>query len=140
MIGLRRQRSGGVVDQLQVAFVLRHARGHIRLDVVEHLIGSRLDYVDRAVSYAHGWPLRFRAGLILLTETARRRRKYRLALVDDRFQQFDRRLPGCAAHVSGADVVVVGEDAGDVAIQIDTLDPVLFPFARATQSTQLARR
>ncbi len=40
VIGLRGQRSGGVVDQLQIAFVLRHARGHIGLDVVEHLIGS----------------------------------------------------------------------------------------------------
>src|ERR1700759_3197651 len=125
-----------MVDQLQVAFALWHERGHIRLDVVEHLIGSRRDYVDRAISYAHGWPLRFRAGLILLTEGTGRGRQDCLALVDDRFQQFGRRLPGCSTDVSGAHVVIVGEDAGDVAIQIDTLNPILFPFSWASQSTQ----
>ena len=32
-----------------------HARGHVGLDVVEHLIGSRLDDVDRAIAQAHRW-------------------------------------------------------------------------------------
>ena len=68
VIGLGRQRSGGVVDQLEVAFVLRHARGHVRLDVVEHLVGSRLDHVHRAIAYTHRWSLRLRARLILLAE------------------------------------------------------------------------
>jgi hypothetical protein len=72
--------------------------------------------VDRAISYAHGWSLRFRAGLILLTETARRRREYGLTLVDDGFQQLDRRLPSCTTDVSGTDIVIVGEDAGNFAI------------------------
>ncbi len=131
VVSLRRQRSGGVINQLQVAFVLWHARGHIGLYVVEHLIRSRLDHVDRPFTYAHLWPLRFRAWLILLTEPARRR-QYRLALINDGFQQSDRRLPCGAADVSRADVVIVGEDAGDLTIQIDTLDPILFlPLAAA---------
>ena len=86
VIGLGSQRSGRVVDQFQVAFVLRHARGHIRLDVVEHLVGGGLDDMDRAIAYAHGWSLRFRARLILLPEGARRRRQYGLAFGDDGFQ------------------------------------------------------
>ncbi len=56
-----------------------------------------------------------------------RRRQYRLALINDGFQQLDRRLPRGAADVSGADIVIVGEDAGDLAIEIDALDPILFP-------------
>ncbi len=72
------------------------------------------------------------AGLILLTEDARGgARQHRLALIDDGFQQFDRRLlVRGAADVSRADIVIVGEDAGDLAIQVDTLDPVLLHLSR----------
>ena len=67
---------------------------------------------------------------VLLKETELRwRRQHGLALIDDGFEQLDRGFLGGAADVSSADIVVVGEDPGGSAIEVDALDPVRFDLS-----------
>ncbi len=141
VIGLRSERAGGVIDEFEIALVLRHAGCHLRLDVVEHLVRSGDDDMHRAVAYSDrrarlasaGGPVPCpKKGLGGAGSDG-------FAFVDDGFEQLDGRFVRRSADVAGADIVVVGEDAGYLAIQIDTFDPVLLRLSRALERAQLFR-
>ena len=126
VVGLRCQRPGRVIDQFQIAFVPRHLRLHLRLDVEEHLIGSRGDHADRPIAYAN------RLGRGLGREgfageganVDHRGREHGLALGDHCFQQLHGLFVHGAANVAGADVVIIGINTGHLSIQIDARVPV----------------
>ena len=117
-----------MVDQFEVALVGWHAAGVQTAHVVEHLVGGGFDDVDRAFADAErGRDCRTRLALRKLSCGGAGRT---ISLfVDDGFEHLDRRFLGGSADVAGADVVVVGKDAGDFAVEIDALDPVLLDVA-----------
>ena len=93
-----------------------------------------------AVAYLYRWPAGLCSRCFAHRERrARRSGQDRLALCDDGLEKLDGRFLRCAADVAGADVVIVGKDAGDVTVDIDALDPVLLSRARTGKGELLLR-
>jgi len=108
VIGLEVSDPAGV-DQLQVAFVLRHARGHVGLYVVEHLIGGRLDHVDGPSQRARLVPAAQSPA-----DPAARRHAEEEAVRSHSYRQWlpavSPSTPGLRRTLAGADIVNSGED------------------------------
>ena len=106
-----------MIDQFEIALVARHKACHIRLDVVEHLVGSGLDDMDGAFAeFLHC----SRRGC---GKTRRWWQRY-FTIGDSGFEDPHSFFVRGSSGIACADIFVVREDAGDFAVQIDPVDPV----------------
>src|SRR5262252_4825081 len=109
-----------MVYEFEITFITGQAisRAAAR-DVLEHLIGFGPDDVYGTVTNLDRWA--GRSGL----HTERKKWGQRgFALGDDGFHQLHRTLVRRPAHITGADVMVIGKDAGQFAVGSDPFGPV----------------
>ncbi len=121
LVGLRGERAGRVVGELELAGIARQVYGFRRGDVLEHLVGRCGQDAHWASTDGDAWPGR-------MVSPARLRGacggKVNRALGDNGFEPLDGRFIGCAADVACTEVVVVGEHAGDLAVVEHACCPV----------------
>jgi hypothetical protein len=106
-----------VIDEFEIALVGGHAACHVGLDVVEHLIGSGLDDMDRAFA-------ELLRGRYLRGGKTRGHKQSRLTFCDGGFENLYGFFVGGSSGVAGADVMIIREDASDLAIDVDAVNPV----------------
>src|ERR1700733_5439573 len=109
-----------MIGKFHLAGIARESESFCRSDVAKHLICSCRNYVNGPIANFYLRPVR----VALPTLKCTRRWHVCRAVCDDRFQMPDRGFIRTSADVPRSVVVIVGIDAGDLAVPLDTSCPI----------------
>ncbi len=109
-----------MINKFKVAFVTRQAVGRTAIqDVLKHLIRFGPNHPHGAIAN-----LNRRPRLRRLRAEWKKLRKGCSVSGGDRLHQLYRTLIRRTTHITGANVMIIGEDAGQVAVDLNSLGPV----------------
>src|ERR1041385_4148986 len=108
-----------MIYQFEVTFVTWQSIGRTAIqNVLKHLIGFRPDYANRSVANLYRWAWRRRAKREKLRQRSFRSRT-------NPFHQLHRRFIRRAPDITGANVVIIRKNAGEIPVGLNSARPIL---------------